>query len=81
MLKACERQAKSKLKASEELDLWQCRVGTRAPSIPKGKGKKHKGTRAPSLPKGKLKAKGAVTQGTRVEEPGGPAHRSFSQKK
>ena len=70
MVKASQRHAKSKLKASEELELWRCRVGTRAPSIPKGKGGCHRGTRDPSLPKGKLKAKGAVTQGTQVEEPG-----------
>ena len=29
------------------------------------------------MPKGKLKAKGTVTQGTRVEEPGGPADQFF----
>ena len=28
-----------------------------------------------------LKAKGAATQGTKVEEPGVTAHRSFAQKK
>ena len=81
MLKASQRHAKSKLKANEDPELWRCRVGTRAPSIPKGKGRSHKGTRAPSLPKGELKAKGAVTQGTQVEEPGWTAQRSFAQKK
>ena len=70
MLKASQRHAKSKLKANEDPELWRCRVGTRAPSIPEGKGGCHEGTRAPSLPKGELKAKGAGTQGTRVEEPG-----------
>ena len=59
MLKASQRRAKSKLKANEDPELWRCRVGTRAPSIPKGKGRSHKGTRAPSLPKGKRKAKGS----------------------
>ena len=34
-----------------------------------------------ACPKGKLKAKGAGTQGTEVEEPGATAHRSFAQKK
>ena len=33
------------------------------------------------MPRGKLKAKGAATQGTRVEEPGSTAQRSFAQKK
>ena len=32
------------------------------------------------MPRGKLKAKGAATQGTRVEEPGDPSHRFLCTK-
>ena len=82
MLKASQRHAKSKLKANEDPELWRCRVGTRAPSIPKGKGGCHEGTRTPSVRKGKLKAKGTVTQGTAGRETGVfHPHRSFAQKK
>ena len=38
------------------------------------------GTQAPSMPKGELKAKGAATQGTEVEEPGGPANQFLCTK-
>ena len=49
------------------------------------KGKRERALKEPRLGsqlEGKgLKAKGAGTQGTRVEEPGARPHRSFSQKK
>ena len=66
MPKASYRHAKGKLKAS--LKQTQSKRGTRDQGC-------RGGTRTPSLPEGELKAKGAPTQGTEVEEPGARTHR------